>query len=91
VTAFAPKRRAKQGGVGSGSPHGEKDEGGDPVWAAPHRGRRRMGPSVPVAVRERRRRVLVRRCPAPCRSRGEGGTRGLSVGGRKELGRAREQ
>jgi hypothetical protein len=90
AVAFALKRRGKQG-VGSGAPRGEKDGGGGPVQAAPRGGRRRMGPGVPVAARERWRGALVGRCLAPYGSRGAGGARGLRVSawagrGRNELG-----
>jgi hypothetical protein len=52
-------------------------EEGGPVRVAPHRGRRRTGPGVPAATRERRRGALVGRCPLPCGSRGASGARGL--------------
>jgi hypothetical protein len=54
-----------------------------------------MGPGIPEAARERRRRASVGRCLMPCGSRGADGARGLRAStwagrGRKELGRALE-
>jgi hypothetical protein len=50
---------------------------GGSVWATPHGGRGRTGLGIPTAARERWRLASVGQCPAPCGSRGAGGTRGL--------------
>jgi hypothetical protein len=80
---FCTETERKTGGSARGCRVEKRmEEGGGLVRAVPHGGRRRTGPGVPAAARERWRGVLVGRCPAPCGSRG--------AGGRTELGRARE-
>jgi hypothetical protein len=69
------KRKARESQLGLARKG--KRGGGGPVRAMPCGGRGRMGPGIPAVPRELRRRALVRRCLAPCGSRGAGGVRGL--------------
>jgi hypothetical protein len=63
----AGKRKARKSWLSHAR---EGKRGGGPVWATPRGGRGRMGPGIPVAAQERRRRALVGRCSVSCGSKG---------------------
>jgi hypothetical protein len=66
-------------------------QGGGLLWVTPRGGRGSMGPDIPAAAWERRRRTPVGRCLAPCGSREAGGACGLHVSAwvaRERVGRS---